>query len=157
MASVYVMTEPPTDIDYSLVDGRVRRFVLFGQKMYDEDDGTSIDGWRDRLVEFVRIQGLDVDKDGHGLHAFVYKMQDDGLLPNAKVSGAGPASFSTDGLAEIEAEETELKRMAESGYMLSDTDYCCDVVCREHAVRMLRGLLSANMRSDRLAEDKGEE
>lgn len=63
--------------------------------------------------------------------------------PN-ETTDAGPASFSTDGLAEIEAEETELKRMAESGYMLSDTDYCCDVVCREHAVRMLRGLLSAN-------------
>jgi len=97
MASVYVMTEPPTDIDYSLVDGRVRRFVLFGQKMYDEDDGTSIDGWRDRLVEFARIQGLDIDKDGHALHAFVYKMQDDGLLPNAKVSGAGTASAGLPG------------------------------------------------------------
>jgi len=64
--------------------------------------------------------------------------------PN-ETTDAAPASFSTDGLAEIEAEETELKRMAESGYMLSDTDYCCDVVCREHAVRMLRGLLSANV------------
>lgn len=51
---------------------------------------------------------------------------------------------SHDLLAEIETEEAALKKMAESGFMLADTDYCCEVVCREHAVRERRKLLSAN-------------
>lgn len=51
---------------------------------------------------------------------------------------------SHDLLAEIEAEEATLKKMSESGFMLTDTDYCCEVVCREHAVRERRKLLTAN-------------
>ena len=82
MASVYICSEPYSDIDYSIIDGRVRSFVLRGEKLYDEQDGTEVNGWRIKLVEFVREQRLDVDKDGYGLHAFVYRMQDDGLLPN---------------------------------------------------------------------------
>ena len=79
MASVFVLTEPPTDIDYSVVDGRVRSFKLRGEKLFDEDDDIAVDGWKDRLVEFVKEQGLDKNY-GRGLHAFVYRLIEDGLI-----------------------------------------------------------------------------
>lgn len=79
MASVFVMTDPPTEIDYSLVDNRVRSFELRGEKLFDEDEGIAIDGWKDKLAEFVKEQCLDKD-DGHGLHAFVYGLIDEGVI-----------------------------------------------------------------------------
>ena len=79
MASVSVMTDPPTDIDYSVMDGRVRSFKLMGKLLFDEDKEIVTDGWEKQLARFVKDQGLDKD-DGRGLHAFVYKLQEDGLL-----------------------------------------------------------------------------
>ena len=76
MASVYIMTEPPTDIDYSSIDGRVRSFTLEGVCLYDESLGVQEEGWREKLIAFVHEQGLDIDEDGLGLHAFVYQLQD---------------------------------------------------------------------------------
>lgn len=81
MASVIV---GDSEVDYSVQDGRVRSFELDGVKLYDEDDGTVIAGWRDKLIDFVTDCQLDVDRDGHGLHAFVYRMQEDGLLSGGK-------------------------------------------------------------------------
>jgi len=80
VASIFVRTQPPTDIDYSLNDGRVRSFELRGEKLFDEHDGTNVEGWEEKLVEFVIEQGLNIDTDGRGLHAFVYRMIDDGLI-----------------------------------------------------------------------------
>ena len=79
MASVFVMTDPPTDIDYSIADGRVRSFELRGVVLYDEDSGIAAPGWRDALAGFVREQGLNVP-DRRGLHAFVYRLIEDGLI-----------------------------------------------------------------------------
>lgn len=80
MASVYVQTDPPSEIEYAMNSGTVRMFSLRGEKLFDVLDGTAVDGWKDRLAAFVMDQGLDVDKDGHGLHSFVYKLEEDGLL-----------------------------------------------------------------------------
>ncbi len=79
MASVSVATDPPTDIDYSLVDRRVRVFKLRGKVLYDEDEGIDIKGWKEELVKLVKKQGLDIN-DGIGLHAFVYGLIKEGLL-----------------------------------------------------------------------------
>jgi hypothetical protein len=80
MASVYIWTTPHSVIDYSCVDGRVRCFVKNGKTIYDEDINVVKIGWKYLLATFVMEHGLDKD-DGHGLHAFVYRMFDDGLLP----------------------------------------------------------------------------
>jgi len=80
MASVTILTEPLTDIDYSVVDGRVRSFELYGEKLYDEDDGIERKGWKQKLIKLVMEQKLNIDKDGRGLHAFIYRMMDDGLI-----------------------------------------------------------------------------
>jgi hypothetical protein len=79
MASVFVMTNPPTYIDYSLIDNRVRSFELRGVALYDENEEITTNGWEGKLVEFVKEQGLDID-DGRGLHAFVYGLIEKGLL-----------------------------------------------------------------------------
>lgn len=86
MANVFIFTEPYSDIDYSLVDGRVRSLVIRGETLYDEQTGIATDDWRDKLVSFVLEMGLHIDNDGHGLYAFVRRMQDDGLLPNDKTN-----------------------------------------------------------------------
>ena len=80
MASVYIHTKPYSAIDYSLADGQVQSFVLYGKTLYDEGDGTAVDGWEASLMKFIHDFRLDTD-DGGGLHMFILKMQQDGLLP----------------------------------------------------------------------------
>jgi hypothetical protein len=75
MASVCT---PDCDVDYSIVDGRVRSFTYKGVEIYDEDGGAH-EGWKDHLVSFVLDYRLNKD-DGRGLHAFVYRMIDEGLV-----------------------------------------------------------------------------
>ena len=59
------------DIDYSVVDGRVRSFEIDGVTLYDERLGIAASNWGAILVALIKTQRLDVDRDGHGLHAFV--------------------------------------------------------------------------------------
>lgn len=73
MASVFFANE--TQVDYSIVDGRVMGFRLDGQWLFDEDHGIDEPGWRERLRGLVVGVGLDVDR-GHGLHAFVKPLFD---------------------------------------------------------------------------------
>ena len=81
MASVTIVTYSDlyTEVDYSIVDGRVTSFTLHGDLLYDEMESVAIDGWKEALVAFVQDHGLDRD-DGRGLHAFVYRMIEDGLI-----------------------------------------------------------------------------
>ena len=79
MASVCVTTNPPSSIDYSLLDGRVRSFTLRGVKLYDEQDGTRADGWEGVLSKFVQEQGLDADVGEFSARAFVYWMRAKGI------------------------------------------------------------------------------
>jgi len=79
MAGVYVLTNPPTDIDYSITDNRVRSFKLRGVVLYDEDKKIAVDEWKNELVKFVKEQKLNVN-DGRGLHSFVHGLIKEGLL-----------------------------------------------------------------------------
>lgn len=80
MASLYIRTTPPSDIGYSAASGEIKWVVLYGEPLYDPLLDINTPGWQQKLAEFVHEQGLDVDRDGHDLHSFVYKMQRDGLL-----------------------------------------------------------------------------
>jgi hypothetical protein len=51
-------------------------------ELYDEKNGTESEDWKTKLVEFVRQNDLGIDHDGHGLHAFVHWMNDQGLIKN---------------------------------------------------------------------------
>lgn len=64
------------DIDYSLRDSHVRKCEIRNEVLFDESSHIVVEGWRDRLYEFVKKQKLDVDK-GDGLCAFVYKLLED--------------------------------------------------------------------------------
>ena len=84
MASVVMFhkdNEFYSEIDYSLNDGRVLSVKIRGEKLYDESDGTAVEGWQTSLITFVKEYALDIDLNGHGLHAFVNQMIADGLLP----------------------------------------------------------------------------
>jgi len=75
MASLYIQhiqDNTHSDIDYSLKDGRVRSFVLHGEKLYDEADKTNIPGWVKKLCDLVVKMKWHQDNEGHGLHAFIY-------------------------------------------------------------------------------------
>ena len=82
MASVYIMTDPPTHIDYSIADNRVKSFDLRGEILFDENKGIDVEGWKTSLIEFVKEQGLHKDK-GKGLHAFIYGLIYEGLIANS--------------------------------------------------------------------------
>ena len=79
MAGLHITTTPPTRIDYSLVDGRVRSFELRGEVLFDEDAGTEVEGWKRRLADLVMEFGL-ADPSPLGCHAFIYWMIEQGLL-----------------------------------------------------------------------------
>lgn len=73
MASLFVGTN--SNIDYSLIDGRIRSLVLNGEILYDEQDGTNTPFWISRLMDFIRDHELDVSE-----YAFVHWLQEKGLL-----------------------------------------------------------------------------
>jgi hypothetical protein len=79
MASVIVMTNPLSEIDYSLADSRVRSFTLRGRVLYDEDAMVAVEGWERTLAEFVNAQGFAIDS-GDGVPAFIHWLAKKGLL-----------------------------------------------------------------------------
>lgn len=81
MASIFISGDTCSQIEYSIIDGRVRMFVLHDKKLYDEADGTIAASWKEKLVELVQHQGLDVPRGGGGHPKFINWMQDEGLLP----------------------------------------------------------------------------
>jgi len=85
MASIFIASFPRVenqyhDIDYSTLDGRVREFVWNGKLIYQEN-AIAEPGWQAKLVDVVLVNHLHIN-NGRGLHAFVYKMIEDGLLPD---------------------------------------------------------------------------
>lgn len=83
MASVYGFTTPASEVDYCIADGRVRLFELRGDVLFDERSGIAVDGWEDRLVDFVVKYSLHKDIDGTGLPSFVHGLIERGLIAEA--------------------------------------------------------------------------
>ena len=73
MATLCIMTEPPTTIDYSVKTGEVSEFSLRGKIQPP-------DVLEKQLVRFVKENELD-KPDPRGLHTFVRALYDKGLLP----------------------------------------------------------------------------
>lgn len=81
MASVFGFTDPSSNVEYSITTGNVREFELRGVVLFDEAKGIAADGWRDALARFVVEFHLNNERyQRHGLHAFVYKLIDDGMV-----------------------------------------------------------------------------
>ena len=80
MATLYIMTEPPTTIEYSVKTGEVSEFSLRGKVLLDINKKISTDGWEAQLVRFVKEHRLN-KPNPRGLHAFMYPLYDKGLLP----------------------------------------------------------------------------
>lgn len=81
MASTTGYTTPSSNVEYGIQTGNVREFELRGVVFFDEEKGIAVDGWRDELAKFVKEFGLNsYKKQRLGLHAFVYKLIDDGLI-----------------------------------------------------------------------------
>jgi len=74
-----VMVGSRVDVDYSLVDGRIRRFEYEGSVLYDEAEGIEAFGWVDFLLEEILLYGMHIDY-GDGVMAFVTKLEEEGLL-----------------------------------------------------------------------------
>lgn len=47
------------NIEYSVVDGRVRRFTSKDNVFFDEDREINIPGWKERIVELLGAEKLD--------------------------------------------------------------------------------------------------
>jgi hypothetical protein len=63
-------------VRYSIHSGRVDVFELDGVLWYDAAAGVELEGWEDRLVAYVRRQGLHQDIR----HAFVHRLRAEGRL-----------------------------------------------------------------------------
>ena len=62
-----------SDIDYSLVDGRIRQVEIKGIMIYDEDKGIAEYNWEAEVWLIVKRNGFDIDRE-HGLSAFIYPL-----------------------------------------------------------------------------------
>lgn len=80
MASLSVISSdgPSSTVDYSMT-GEVTKFVLEGVVLFDKSIGKAEPRWKMQLIEFVRAERLHINR-GKGLHKFVYRLQEDGLL-----------------------------------------------------------------------------
>ena len=80
MASLFIGND--TDIDYSLIDGHVREFVFNGEIVYSEYKRIDCEGWQNVLAHVIDHCELNSDerRNGNGLHAFVYWMEEHGYL-----------------------------------------------------------------------------
>lgn len=79
MASLVVLTAPASCIDYSMNTGEVRAFELRGEVLYDKKRGICVDGWKEKLVDWVKECELDKPNE-FGLRAFVWWLHDEGLM-----------------------------------------------------------------------------
>jgi hypothetical protein len=71
-------------IDYSITTGEPREFVFSNEVMYSRDKNIEVDDWKELLVAFVRMNNLQDEGRLFGKHAFVYWMEEVGLLPKPK-------------------------------------------------------------------------
>ena len=75
-------------IEYSIHYGKVRRFILMGETLYDRTAKISTTGWEDKLIELIKELRLN-DGDcplfssklrNTGFHAFIYPLVEKGKL-----------------------------------------------------------------------------
>lgn len=80
MASLIVLDgKGDSEIYYSIVDGVIYGFTLHGDELYNKLSGRETDGWKDRLVEFVKE--LVEEKVLHNpRHAFFLRLAEEGLV-----------------------------------------------------------------------------
>lgn len=68
-------------VDYSIVDGEVVELVWDLKVIFSKVENIAEDGWKNRLVEFVKKYGLNKQSVAFcGKHAFIYWMEEQGLL-----------------------------------------------------------------------------
>lgn len=79
MSSLLVIGDRGFYVDYSITTGRIRQCDIRGETVFDEHSGIDAPEWKRELAECVHENYLDED-DGKGLHAFVYRLIDDGYL-----------------------------------------------------------------------------
>ena len=58
------------NIEYSIIDKRIRLFELGGDILYHEEDGIEKWGWQEALAQVLHDHSLDVDR-GKGIYGFV--------------------------------------------------------------------------------------
>lgn len=63
--------DSPTSVDYSILDGRITRFVCEGELLFDAYEGVNEPGWYKRAVKIVRDYELHRQRP---VHAFVLSM-----------------------------------------------------------------------------------
>lgn len=79
MASLIVLDDiGDSEIYYAIVDGVIYGFTLHGEELYNKLSGIETEGWKNRLVEFVK--GLVDEKVLNPRHAFFLRMVEEGLI-----------------------------------------------------------------------------
>ena len=67
------------DIEYSLLDKRVRFFEYEDRVLYDEESNHNYPNWEKKLIQVIENYGLNRNQ-GRGYHAFVLRLADEGKV-----------------------------------------------------------------------------
>ena len=80
MASVIVLTNPASEIEYSIASGNIVAFDLRGCVLYDVRSNIEMGDWKSTLIDFV-IENKLHKPNRWGVNAYISKLINDGLLP----------------------------------------------------------------------------
>lgn len=80
MADIIVDTNPPSCIDYSIIDGRIRYAEIEGETLYDEEELIAVEGWKQKIVLFVIEHRLYRQRIDGFVPAFVSRLEEEGLI-----------------------------------------------------------------------------
>jgi hypothetical protein len=73
------------DIEYSLVDRRIRFFEYENQVFYDEETDDNYPNWEKKLIQVIENYGLNRNR-GKGHYAFILRLADEGKIELLKGS-----------------------------------------------------------------------
>ena len=80
MASVIILTDPASEIEYSIASGNIVAFDLRGCVLYDVRSNIETKGWRYKLLNFV-IENRLHKPNRWGVNAYITKLIEDGAIP----------------------------------------------------------------------------
>ena len=79
MASLMIQGSYRAYIEYSITSEEIRFCELNGRVVFNARTGVATPGWKQAIANLVIDTGLNVDGN-EGLHAFVYKLIEEGFL-----------------------------------------------------------------------------
>lgn len=79
MANAFSGSED-SDVEYSVVDYRIRQATIKGRIVFDEDDGTADPDWLEKVVDFIERHRMNIVGLRRPPKSFVIRLAEEGAL-----------------------------------------------------------------------------